>query len=543
MVTASSHTCPSPHWQLTPTMQSFQFIQLADYRGGTYFSLNLSNAVSINVTHLRETENDDNIADYLFPFINITKRATGPFSSDLTARDDALLALLSLLILLLIEAIITTILLRRYQGLVTNFGFAAKQVIELVKDLNLRRVFLVRNVRNSFSYSHGQSHQKHHQQQQQPPLSKLNLRLLLLALSIFFLSFALEVAVFFLTNSYQRSVTNATATFRLRQPLTPDFVKALLHSRVSIHRPCEAITVQNVLQANTGINGCVDTDLDFSDTSLFALEHPLPNVTLRIDSRLHDYGADHFIQVGDINATYTQRALFSLGDARARVMASDATFPDEDVKMQIVHYQYVAYLFSLFNRDAVSAEDIIPLQRLQNLDIEWQPPESGESVDVLQLPGRPQPVPTRRYVTQVRGEIPHGVAALRLAQQYLKGMMGVVVAQGNTTDMFMDSGVESTEAVVWEESVRSVNWLSMGIITALGIVALVLLRWLLTPCSTADIAELGLKRRLKEMEAMSGGSETEERRMRFVIGAEVEEEEDERGEHGEGNDLDDYLRV
>lgn len=506
-----------------------EFVQLPDYFDQNYTTLNLTDTIAFNVTHEREFENLDNIASLLFPFMEVTPRATGPFSYDLTSRDDVLLALISLFSLFVLESIITTILLRRHHGLVSNFGFSVKQVIELVKDLNICRIFFIRRFKH---YHFGNKPAP-----QQPQLSKLNVRLLILAFSLFFVTFGLEVAILFLTNIHQRPVKNSTATFRIRQPVTPEYLNVLLQARVSINRPCEAISIERVHQADTKINGCVDTDIDFSDIELFSPEDGRGDVELSIQSRLHDYGADHTIQIGSSNATYKQRTLFTLGDGRSRVMATNGLSPHEKEQMRIIYHQYVAYLFSLFNRAVPKAHANMTLQRLNNLEFEFEGPVEGDEVDVLQLPGRELFVPTRQYAMRVQGELPRGTAALRIAQHFFRGMAAVVVVEGNKTDLFMDSGVGSSEAVVWEEDVRVMNWLSLAIIAGLGVIGLGLMRWFLKPASTAEIARVSVKKKMEEVgmvESMESGDRGG--RIGYVLGAEVEEDENE-------GDNEDYVSI
>lgn len=514
------------------------FIQLPDHFDEPYLTLNLTDTPALNVSYSREYEALKNTASLLVPFMEITPRTIGPFSKDLTARDDVILALISLFIVLIIESIIATVLLRRRQGTVSNFGFSVKQIIELVKDLNFRRIFYLpaRN-RHPLHAPSAPPLLPAQQQQQQPPLPKLNIRLLILAFFLFFLTSGLEVAVFFLTNVHQRAVTNSIATFRLLQPVTPEFLNVLIHARVSINRPCEAITIESVHQAATRINGCVDTDAEFSDTALFTPDDARDVVELRIQSRLHKYGADHVIHFDGAGATYKQRTLFTLGDGRSRIMSADVVSPNEEQQMSIVHKQYVAYLFSMFNRAVAKKDQNMSLQRLRDLKFEQGSRTDGGKVPVLQLGGSELKVPTRLYETRVEGVIPHGPAALGAAQHFFRGMAAVVVAEGNTTDMFMDSGVDKSEAVVWEESVRTVNWLSLGVIAALGIVGLGILRWVMNPASTAQIAGVSVHRGVGDGEAnvlrsMEMGIGDDD--IRYILGAEIGKEGEDEDAGGDG---------
>lgn len=59
------------------------------------------------------------------------------FSNDLTTRDDAFG---SLLLLLLIEGIVTTFLLRTKNGIVSNPSFSIKMVVELIREFDLKEL-------------------------------------------------------------------------------------------------------------------------------------------------------------------------------------------------------------------------------------------------------------------------------------------------------------------------------------------------------------------------------------------------------------------
>lgn len=95
-------------------------VSLLDDDGVEYFSCNVKRLPKGVSWHGKLRGRGPNICSFLFQTMPVTRKVTGLFSSDLTSRDDVILAILSLILLLVIESIISTILLRTSQGKATN---------------------------------------------------------------------------------------------------------------------------------------------------------------------------------------------------------------------------------------------------------------------------------------------------------------------------------------------------------------------------------------------------------------------------------------
>lgn len=148
--------------------------------------------------------------------------------------------------------------------------------------------------------------------------------------------------------------------------------------------------------------------------------------------------------------------------------------------MSIVHRQYIAYLFTAYVRD--TGDESMSLQRLRLLTFEKTGVEAGPELVVARTQNGSGVVRTQsvRYTTVVQGVIPRGVAALRFGQSVLKGAIAVEHVGPSDVDLVVNEGQYGVEAVVWWERVRTVNWLSMVIVVAVGGVVLVVvknMRW------------------------------------------------------------------
>lgn len=458
-------------------MTQYQFQSTADKFGVAFFTLPLDGEPVRNVSAFKKDGLND-IASFLNPFMNVTLRATGPFQSDLTKRDDVVLAFLALLLLLLIESLATTIFLRTHHGSISHFGFCVKLFLEHARSFQLYHILPLRP----------------HHSAKPPPVKprRLNSRLLAVASAFLLLTLGLEFAILLLTNRTPRNVLNSTATFRLMQPVIPEWQNLAFHLRGSINRPCESIIIQNVNQFATRISGCVATDLNFDNITLFSVN--TNNLPMRITSRIHDYGADHTLAIGADTASYSARTFFTLGDRQSRLMRAFETARQEPDQLRLIHAQLVAYLFSSYRNALEQQDSSMNLTRLRSLELRFRRDGSGGTMDVLQLPGRSRNVTFRTYVTEVQGVVPNGIAALRLGHQFFRGMSAVVVRPGDAEDLFVESGVGRVEVVSWQETVRRLNWLTMGIVVVATLVGLVVVRVWLRPATTADVAGAFVKR-------------------------------------------------
>lgn len=444
------------------------FKVVIDKWGGEYFSVDLDNAPARNISWAIA----NNAGTMLNPSINITTRVTGPFSSDLTKRDDVLLAFMSLLLLLVIEGLVTTVLLRTKDGNVSNFGFSVKQIVALFQELNFRGIFKGRKTDT-----------REHR--------KINYKLLIFAVMIISSTFLLEVAVLFLTSPVLRDVTNKTATFRMLEPVMPDWHDVRYHNGRSVDRPCEAFVVQNVEQGQTRVNGCTSSSISGEEVQLFVQEEK-SEVDAEITTLLHEYGAEHTVILDGRRAKYSTRAYFSLSDGETRVMKTGPNVAEnEKEQVDLLHKQYFAYLLSVYK--VLTKDESVSVDTLNAMKFAPMETGSGGEVNVLPLPGTRKRISTRRYKTQVTGFMPTGIPSLRLAQHTFRGAGAIYVAGPDTRDLTIENGVKDVEAVVWQEEVRVVNWLSLALILLLGMGLLWGLRIVMKPVATAEIAGIFVK--------------------------------------------------
>lgn len=448
---------------------NYEFEPDIDPFNDVFYTLNLTGTVARNISAIRGSGGGRNnsIASLLFPFINVETRASGRFQTDLTPRDDVLLAFMSLVLLLIIDSMFAAFLLRSRHGAISNFGFSVKQAIELIRDFSFRGIIPRRRRRSG---------------------KKINFPLLLTSILILLSTLGLEVAVIFLTVPKFKSVFNTTATFRLMQPIIPEWRNVRFHARVSLNRPCESFTLEGVEQASTGINGCTESSLE--PGSIFLFEKNTEPRDMTIISDFHDYGAEHFVSIGNLSANYSTRVVLFLGDKRSRFMRSAGTSQTESQEVEFIHVQLLAYSFSLYRKGIGDDDPDMNIERLSNLRFFFDDTQEGPPYDVLRLPGKAQMVNSRRYVTTLSGVIPDGTPVLRIAQHHFRGAAAVIVTGPDEEDLFLEDGIDSDVAEVWQEQIRAVNWLSLFIAISALFVALVVCRIFLKPVSTPDIAAM-----------------------------------------------------
>lgn len=456
-------------------MSEYPFSLFGDKNGFPYFAVDLEHTLPFNVSAFRKDGQTD-IANLLFPFINVTLRATGPFQRDLTKREDVVIAFISLLLLFIIEGLAATLFLRTQKGLVSNGAFSIRMIIELMREFNFRAVF-------------DRSGSSKHKTSKRP----FNHRLLFLAISVLLFTISLEIMVLLLSNLTIYHVTNDVATFRLMQPVIPEWMNVNFHFKASINRPCEQVILRHVEPGNTRINGCVTTNTEFRNVESFRDTGELVNYT--IVSNMHSYGSDHSLSITNsssrsISASYQTRAYFTLGDEKSRLMSATNKSKDEAVHIEIVHRQLVAYLFSIYRQALKLNEPNMILERLHTAQFNFDPTQSADEIDVLQLAGKPYKVSPRRYVTTVTGLLPQGTAALRFAAHHFRGLAAVVIQDGPAhEDLFLETGLESRSNVpVWDEQIRLLNWLSLLIIALCSMLVLVFMRFFFKPVAVSEVA-------------------------------------------------------
>lgn len=252
--------------------------------------------------------------------------------------------------------------------------------------------------------------------------------------------------------------------------------------------------LRGVEQGPTRINGCVSSNLSTSTFELF--EEVEDSIDFEIVSRLHGFGADHQITAGGLTAAYTARAYFSLYDGKTRMMMHAGKVEQESLQVRGIHRQYFAYLFTAYNLTVNSTTTELLLDRLNVLDFQFNDTAEASEEDetILELPGDKIRSAVRKYTTRVSGVLPRGLPALRLGHNFFKGTSAIVVASPNQTDLFLETGIESAHAVVWEEKSRPINLLSLSVTLIATILLLAALRVRLKPVAIAEIAGMWVKR-------------------------------------------------
>lgn len=432
------------------------FTQQRDMFGAPYFSVDLSDP-ALPRLHLPPPARDATF--FSQRNLPVSPRAAGPFSSDLTSRDDVLLALLSLLLLLALEGVVSTLLLRTRRGAVSPSGAALTHLLDAARDFDLRRLLPPRRTPRP-----------------NPPSRLLSAAAVLLLLA----TLGLEILILFITAPRLVPVTNATASLRLRAPALPVWLHLRFHLRAAMDKPCEALSFVGVVQQRTSVTACVVSDAVTRENKHFVPSDA--HVIFQIVSDVHDYGAEHFVQVANLSAHFSTRARFHLQDTQPRLMAQLPRPADEAALTQVVHLQFLAYLFSA-HRFVLRSDVNESRARLEGVETEFTV-KTGPPVVVLGVQRA-----SRRYVLRGHGVLPQGTMVLRFAHHFFRGAAEVVVAGGNATDLFVGGGVRRREAAVWFEEARAVNWLALVIMLAVTLVTLVGLRVVLKPAATADVAE------------------------------------------------------
>lgn len=440
------------------------------------FNHSLFSVVVENPTHHVNISTAIETAPFFKDSFTVGKRVSGPLRRDLTDRDELVLAILSLVLLLIIEGTLSTLLLRTLDGKVSTFGFSVKHVIEVLRDFNLPRSL------------------KKQTKKDQPP-STIDKKQLAFAFSILAFMFGLEVGIIFLTSPELAAVNNSMVTFRIRQPVIPNWNQVNFHARTSVHRPCSSLTLIGVAQGATRINLCVTSDAQRS-MEFLSLSDTTP-VHSEIISDIHDYGAEHKVTIGDLSVTYSARAYFTLHDKKARLMKSVPQSGFEKEQIQVVHQQFIAHIFNSllaakkFKEEAVDEE----MGKINSITYDLTSME-GPDVIVLQTGSIIQRSKSRRYVSNVDGVLPRGTPVLRIGQQIFRGSTAISIAEPEEEELFLEEGKLSRQTIIWQEKVRKLNWLSMLIICISALVVQALLRFKLKPVTTAYIAGLWVKNRV-----------------------------------------------
>lgn len=396
-------------------------------------------------------------------FITVTPLSDGPFRTDITKRDDVLLAFISLLLLLCIEGILASLLLRTALR-TSTFGFSTNLVMEFIRDLRIPQRAL--------------------------PVKRISIRLLATAITLLVMVFGVEVLILFLSAPHRTPISNSKASFRLLFPINAGFEAVRFHARASIDRPCSAVSLHGVDQGLTRINACVTGNITGTPQSLFRrLSKEDPDITIRIETDVHRYGMEHKVYVDDLMGMFSARAFFSLGDQRARLMSTQEAL-SEHIGEQIrhVHRQYIAYLCSLYRR--LTGDASMNIEKLNSFEQSFRPERGpGPEVKVINHTVNPFVVDSSRFTSVFTGQLPRGALALRIAQHVFRASAAIKISDPNENDLFVDERrILKASTVVWKETVRSLNWLSLCIMLGTALATLLFLRVVLKPLSTSELA-------------------------------------------------------
>lgn len=444
----------------------------SEAHGLTYFSLVPSESDLLPPSALTR-----DITSFLHGEMDVSRRLTGVFSADITDRDDVIVAVLSLLLVLAIEGVVTAFLLQTRNGSASNFGFSVNQFAHLAREFKLKPIF--GGILNRMSNGK----------------KRLNHRLIFVAIIVFTVSFGLEVLVLFLTNPNQREVHNDVVTFRIADPVSPDFDMVFDDAATLINPPCVAVSLRGVVQGNTRISACMSSDLPGNTIESF--ENVTEPVDVEIRSDFHEFGTEHYINLGEVSAMFSSRAYFKLGKRSedlkgggGRLMRKSDMSAPREATIAAVHKQYVAYLFTQYRNK--TKDESMNLERLNGIDFSFER-SSGPMADIIVMNEAKRILqrPTRRYTTRFRAVVPRGQAALRFARPHLKASTAVAVSGPNSRDLEMGSGSTIVSmGVVWLEEFRSLNWLSLSVVLLFVLIILMLLRWSLKPVVMAEMAGL-----------------------------------------------------
>lgn len=131
------------------------------------------------------------------------------------------------------------------------------------------------------------------------------------------------------------------------------------------------------------------------------------------------------------------------------------------------------------------------LERLNTIDFNFTD-EPGPPIDIIQLNGKNErfrQAISVRYETNFTDIIPQGDPALLFAQQFFKGAIAMEIVGPDFYDLVLSTGnTVGKETIMWHEKCRTLNWLSLLIIMTLAFAGFMVLRYVLQPIGTAEIA-------------------------------------------------------
>lgn len=451
-------------------MEKEFFVEVDEY-GQQYFVANLERHKGPLSKPPKITENQKDICTFLDDNITLSSKQSNLFSTDLTSRDDFLLASLSILIILLAEGILSSLLLRTINGKISNRGFSIKQYVNLARDFKFHHPVKGKNTKSTSGKK------------------RLNLALLLVATLILVLSFSLEAVLLFLSSPGTRTVTTNVASVSFIPAVYPEWKKVQKATEAFIERPCRDVVFQGfgIDMGNTRLIPCVTTNapsLSFSNFSKTDEEVPVT-----IISDVHNYGVEHFISIGTESANYSARAHLGFLN-RVPTLVENRELAAKKAKYEFLHFHFVAYLFNIYNNKTNDPD--MSLKRLNSIDLNFSS-YPGPNVFVIELQdassGSSLWVVSVRHKTNFKAIVPKGESALRFAAVYFRATHALEVSGPDIWYIKMSKGITSQNVQgLWLEQSRSLNWISLILLSVLCILVLVTLRILLKPAGVIEIA-------------------------------------------------------
>lgn len=308
-------------------------------------------------------------------------------------------------------------------------------------------------------------------------------------------TFAAEFLILFFSSPELVPVTNEIASISLAQPVAPDWNDVRMPS-ASTTTPCSVIFLSGVEQRGTRISPCLTSTIPQFQAGFFTekFDDSVKPIQINITSDLHEYGMNHIISIGDASAQYSAMAYYVLNDRKSRIVPHRIRKGNQQPGMRYVHNMLIGFVFSAYKDD--TGDSRITAKLLTDLKIKTEN-SVGPDVNIIKVNNVEKfiRVVSDRYTTTVKGVPPIAAApTLNVARTVLKSMSAIRVIGPDTKDLLMGSGGRSENiGVLWFESSRSLNWLTLIILLVGALVVLFWVRFWLHSVSAADIAGMHVK--------------------------------------------------
>lgn len=269
--------------------------------------------------------------------------------------------------------------------------------------------------------------------------------------------------IILLSQPFPQSTSNAQRAFTLIQPLSPDWT--LIHPAASsqVNVPCLSPQLTEITTSQSSLVLCVTSSLP--PTVFPPFNNPF-DLTLILTTDLHLYGSEHTIRFIGQEQSFSARAFLTPFNSSLRVLKQRQRLNRQDEQVKLVHKQFMAYLFTQYNRQ--TNDSSLSLSDLQSLNFDYTPAstDNGRVIDIIQMNNGTAvfQTPTFRYESNITGKMPSGDAVFNFAQVFFKGIIGVEIGGGDQIDLFPNDGVQAREDVLWIRSLPYLNWFSLLLI-------------------------------------------------------------------------------